>query len=127
MLPGLATAMMGGSLGGGTSGSFEASVSPTSISRTATTSGPAKTLTTAAVLVTASGGSGSYSYAWSRISGSAAITATVSSSSLTQFTATLNADDEKIATFTCIVTDTVSGSTVPVSVDVDIYLIGPGA
>lgn len=126
MLPGISVAVGLLDKGGGLSGSFDANASPGSISRTASTTGGPRTVTTGNVVVTPSGGSGTYSFTWSRISGDAAITATVPSGPVTAFSATIGPSIEVEATFACLVTDTVSGATKSVFVDVDLYLIGPG-
>lgn len=122
MLPGIASM---GFVDGGVSGAFDVAQSTTFLSRTASTSGPSKTLTTGTVTLTPSGGSGSYSYAWTRASGAAAITATAPSSATTAFSASVPADAEYESSFVCHVTDTVTGASKDIFIDVDLYLIGP--
>jgi hypothetical protein len=120
MLPGLVTCAFDL---GGAAGSFWAEISDEFITKTGSTTGGSKTLTTSPVVVTAHGGIPSYSYAWVRTSGSALITATASASASTAFTATLSANQEVSATFTCTVTDS-TGATQTVSVVVTIELTG---
>lgn len=123
MLPGLAT--MGGFVAGGaTAGSFDVDISTDTISKTGSTSGAPKTLTTTAVSVTPHGGSGSYTYAWTRIDGDAGITATSPALSATNFSALLASNDYFNADFVCTVTDS-SGATATASVNVSISLVGP--
>jgi hypothetical protein len=119
MLPGIA--LMGAMALGGTAGSFWAEISDEFITKTGSTTGGSKTLVTSAVFVTAHGGIPGYTYGWVRTSGSALITATAPSASSTTFTATLSANQEVSATFTCTVTDS-TGAFQTVSVEVTIEL-----
>lgn len=126
MLPGLA--MIGAFDQGGLGGSFEVSVSPTTLTRTSSTRGPGKTLITSPATVTATGGAGSYSYAWVRVSGDAAITPVSPTAASTGFTAALSADEVVSAAFVCTVTDG-SGAvltTAEVSVTMSLFLIDTG-
>lgn len=124
MLPGMATLM--GFAAGGTAGSFDAVISQDIVTKTGSSTGPAKVLTTPAVTVTPSGGAGGYTYAWVRTSGDAAITANSAAAALTTFSATLTPEDSKTAVFTCTVTDA-SGAHVSVSVTVTIAIVSVGA
>lgn len=120
MLPGLAEmVLLAGSAGGGGGGGGAVSVSPATITRSAGTKGTNKTLTTAAVTVTAPAGS---TFSWARTSGSAVITVVASTSAITAFTGTLAPDDEFTAVFTCTVTDP-SGQVTLVTVTVTLTLI----
>jgi hypothetical protein len=105
-------------IGGATGGSFEVSVSPTSVTRNSGSRGPPRTLTTAIVTVTASGGAGGNAYSWTRTSGDAAIVADSPGADATTFTATLNVGDSFAAEFVCTVTDAAGAvlATEPVSV-----------
>jgi hypothetical protein len=122
MLPGLSA--IAGFAAGGSAGSFTVEISTDHVSRTMSTNGPDKVVTTSPVTVTASGGGGSYSYGWARSSGSTAITATAPSAASTQFTATLSSEDRETAEFTCTVTDIASGATQSITVVVTLTLIG---
>jgi hypothetical protein len=115
---------IGGFVLGGSAGSFTVEVSSSHVSRTLSTNGPDKVVTTSPISVTASGGGGSYSYSWARISGWIGIAATTPSAASTQFTGTLSADDTETAEFACTVTDIASGATQSVTVFVTLTLIG---
>jgi hypothetical protein len=114
-----------GSGTGGTGGSFTVDVSPESITKTGSTTGADKTLTTAPVTVTPHGGSGSVTYAWTRISGDAGISVTNPTAASTSFSATLGADESVTAGFQCVATD-VSGAVQTAFVSVTISLVGIG-
>jgi hypothetical protein len=103
-------------------GGFTAEVAPDKVTKTGSTTGAPKTLSTTNVTVTPTGGAGGYTYAWVRTFGSALITATSAAAANTVFAATLNADDRLTATFTCTVTDA-HGATASADVDVSITLV----
>lgn len=120
MLPGISP--MPGYATGATGGAFSAFVSDPTVTRSGGTTLGSKTLTTASVQVTATGGAGGYTYAWVRIAGSVKITATAPAADSTAFTATLNPDESVVATFQCTVTDA-SGATQVVQVEVTMSLV----
>src|SRR5436190_12997256 len=118
MLPGICDIIGAGIVGAG--GSLTATISHDTISKTVGgTSGAPRTVTTATVTVTPSGGAGGYTYAWSRIEGDASITASAPTANATTFSATLDPDAYVTARFECVVTD-VSGATVAKQVDVEL-------
>lgn len=114
---------IGGFVLGGGAGSLWAESSETDVSKTGSTTGGSKTLTTSSVVVTAHGGAPGYTYSWVRISGSSSITATASTSASTAFTATLSANQEFSAVFQCTVTDSSGATALADAVFVDIELI----
>jgi hypothetical protein len=122
LLPGLG-ALAGLDAGGG-AGSLSAEVSENTVSKTSSTTGGAKTLTTSNISVAASGGTPGYTYSWVRISGSSSITATAPSSAATAFTGTLSANQELNAVFQCTVTDSSGATVLADPVLVDLELIG---
>lgn len=120
MLPGLDGTMA--SFQGGGGGSLAATVAPASVSKTGSTTGANKTVTSPAAVVTATGGAGGYTYAWVRTSGSALITATSPAAASTTFSALLTPDDSVAAVFTCTITDA-AGAHVAVVVNVTLALV----
>lgn len=118
MLPGM-SAMILGAL---PSGSLGATAFPSSVHKTGSTTGAPKLLTTPSVTATPSGGTGPYTYSWTRVSGSALISATSPASPTTAFSATLNPDDHETADFICTVTDA-NGATATASVSVSLTLV----
>lgn len=120
MLPGLAPLMVGAA--SAASGSLSATISTTYISKTGTTRGGSRTLISASVTVTPSGGAGGYTHSWVRISGDSAITAATPSAASTKFSGTVSPDDEKTAVFEDTVTDAV-GFVVKKQVTVALYLV----
>jgi hypothetical protein len=107
---------------GGAAGSLSAEVSENEVSKTSSTTGGGKTLTTSNISVAAHGGTPGYTYSWVRISGSASITAVSPTSASTAFTGSLSANQDLIAVFQCTVTDS-SGATVaadPVTVELEL-------
>jgi hypothetical protein len=120
MLPGLASLA---GFAADTNSSFWVEPSVESVSKTGSTSGGPKTLTTSNVTVIVHGGSGSPTFAWARTSGSSAITATNPTAATTAFSATVSSGQEVGAQFTCTVTDG-SGAIQTAVVDVSIDLIG---
>jgi hypothetical protein len=121
MLPGLAA--IGGFVAGASAGSLWAEVSDNEVSKTSSTTGGSKTLTTSPISVAAHGGTPGYTYSWVRISGSSSITAVSPSSASTSFTATLSANQEISAVFQCTVTDSSTATVVADAVLVDLELI----
>lgn len=110
------------SSGGGTGGSFAVSVDPTSVTKNASSRGAAKTLTTAPVTVTASGGAGGYTYSWARISGDTDIAADSSTAASTTFSATLLIGDNFATEFACTVTDAATSTMTTENVSVTMSL-----
>jgi hypothetical protein len=121
MLPGLTS--LAGLSQGGTAGSFDVDISAETISKTGSTSGGPKTLTTNSVFVTPHGGTGPYTYAWTH-DGGTPISATAPTSSATNFTATCAANDYFLDNFICTVTDS-TGANASAFVSVAISLVGP--
>jgi len=123
MLPGAAMAamLMGADLVSG----FHASAFPASANKTQGFSdGVSHTLVTPTVTVTPSGGVGPFTYGWVRQSGDSAITAASPSTAATSFSASLASDETKTAVFRCTVTDTVTGATTFVDVNVALHYVG---
>lgn len=120
MLPGLSSMLIEAVVGA--SGSLVVTITPSSISKTLTTRAGSKTVTTSSVTASASGGTVSYAYAWSRVSGDAAITAATPSAASTTFSATVAADETKIAVFACTATDA-AGFTAVKQITVTLELI----
>ncbi|MBK7251958.1 MAG: hypothetical protein IPI06_14110 [Gammaproteobacteria bacterium] len=98
-----------------TGSSLSGSASPGSIDHTFSGSSSA---TSGSVTVTPSGGTPGYTYAWTRVSGSADVSAVSSSAATTAFSVVSMSDGAtKSATFRCTVTDSASATyTVDVSV-----------
>lgn len=120
-LDGIGGFVSASSSGGGTSGSFAVSVSPTSVSKSVSSRGVSASPITPPVTATASGGAGGYAYAWSRVSGDAGVTANTPAAASTSFSATLTPSvDQKDAEFVCTVTD--AASVVVVSEIVEVSL-----
>lgn len=107
---------------------FSATVAPSSASafqeNPSPAAPPAVTLFTNAVTVTAAGGTGSGpAYAWSRVSGSASISAASPTSATTTFSATVYSNSPVSAQFRCTVTRGVETRTVDVFVSLE-YIKG---
>jgi len=95
----------GGAPGSGAppvTGDLQATLSQTSLT-VAQTSG--NSITFGNVTCFAVGGAPPYSYSWERINGSADITATAPTAATTGFACTAGTDEQKDATFRCVVTD----------------------
>lgn len=101
------------------SGSLSASVSPASVTGYGF-SGP---IVAPVVTVSVKNGVGPFTYAWSRTVGVGGAARSPSSAS-TDFLANTNIDLQSV--FVCAVTDTVTGLTVYVTVDVGWVVYGPG-
>lgn len=119
MLPGISSSAMLATTG---SGSLVASISPSPLTKSGSTRGGARSLTTGLATTTVTGASGSVSYAWARISGDATITINSASAASTSFTATVDPDSEKSGVFGCTVADS-TGASVTAQVTVTLTLI----
>lgn len=75
-------------------------------------------VTSNGVNVTASGGSPPYSYLWTRVGGSAQITADPPTSSNAVFKSTMPADETRISQFSCTVTDSVGATATSAQLEV---------
>src|SRR5688572_8904797 len=81
---------------------------------------PFKTLGTATVTITATGGTAPYTYSWARVSGDSAIAATQPALAATAFQATIAKGSSLSATWRCTITDAaLATDTVNVSVTFD--------
>ncbi len=87
---------------------FSVSLSPSYLY----TSGAGTPLTSAVVTATPSGGTGPFTYAWTRLSGSASVTATAPTSPSTAFgSGALGVSSARTADWRCTVTDSLAATT----------------
>jgi len=116
----------------GTSGSGQqiffsgltASASPSNLISDTRTPGPT---TTAPTTVSPANGIGPFTYAWSYVDGDTGISINSPSSSTTSFTGSVNMSNTELdADFNCLVTDTATGATANVPMNVQIIFLGGG-
>jgi hypothetical protein len=116
----------GGAPGSGappTTGDLQATISQTSLTVAQINGAP---ISFGLVECFAIGGAPPYAYEWERVSGSADITATSPTSSMTSFDCTAGTSEEKSAVFRCKVTDDSTAETFSQNLNIIVYFYAPG-